>query len=466
MKLVITIPRIRKNFFSISLIFSLINISLTSVALWIVPGLSDNFRIYALVPLLYTILFALIRRFTVFDSPGVFTIHSVAFLRYMLSPFVMITTNHFSSMCRAYDNIGKAVLIMIVEMVFIFGTMFLYNPKTKEIPRADIKYSFFVKIAAVITFILFVIDNRSLIGNLSVFSGKVQVENTNATLGVVSIIWQALCVFIFCFIIQDISNNSRFRKFVVLPLLCCLGYLLIIFTGQTDLSRWYTIVSLVAIIFWMSKLYPKRRNTIVLMIVVPALLLIIVASILKNTKEGFSGSMQKVLSELINSTNLDSYFAGPANISNAIATKNIYSPGLGSMFFDIFNNFPIINHWFPHSFASVNYFADFMRRGDQILPLVSQSFIWFGYVFTPLLSVFSVILSKKLDTRFKGSDDITTYLYAFFAIWCALMPILNFTIWLSWIYVRIIPAFLLFAFVTGKFSRSARRLRGRHEYQS
>lgn len=466
MKVIITIPKIKNSFFSISLIFSLVNFILTFVILWIVPGLSNTFRFYAVIPLLYTIFFAIIRRFTDFNNPGVFTIHLVAFLRYMISPFVMITTNHFSSMCHAYDNLGKAILIMIVEMVFIFGTLFLYNPKTHYVPESRIRYPSLVKIAAVITFVFFIIDNASLIGNLSIFSGRIQVENTNATMGIISIIWQALCAFIFCFIIQDISTNRRFRKFLLLSLLCCLGYLMIIFTGQTDLSRWYTIVTLIAIIFWMFKLYPKRKNTILLMIVVPAMLLIFVASILKNTTEGLGGSFQKIFSELANSTNLDSYFSGPSNISNAIATKNIYSPGIESLFFDIFNNFPIINHWFPHTYASVNYFADYMRRGDQILPLVSQSFIWFGYAFTPLLSVFSVVISKKMDARFRGSEDITTYLYAFFAIWCALMPILNLTIWLSWIYVRIIPAFLLFALVTGKFSYSARRLRGRHEYQS
>lgn len=466
MKLKITIPTIQRNFLSISLVFSLINIVLTFIILWIVPGLSNTFRTYAVIPCVYTLCFAVIRRFTVFSNPGVFTIHLVAFLRYLISPFVMITTNHFSSMCHAYENMGKAILIMLIEMIFIFGTMFFYNPKIKQIPKNEIIYPSLVKIAAVITFIFFVIDNSSLIGNLSILSGKVQVEDTNATMGVISIIWQALCVFIFCFLIQDIATNRKIRRFLLLSLICCVGYLLIIFTGQTDLSRWYTIVSLIAIIFWMFKLYPKRKNTFFLMIVVPALLLIIIASVLKNTKEGLGGSFQSTLNELVNSTNMDSYFAGPSNISNAIATNSIYSPGIGSLFFDIFNNFPIVNHWFPHSYASVNYFADFMRRGDQILPLVGQSFTWFGYAFTPLLSVFSVVMTKKLDARFKGSDDIKTYLYAFFAIWCALMPILNLTIWLSWIYARIFPAFLLFAIVTGKFSHSSRRLRGRHEYQS
>ena len=466
MKLKITIPVIRNNFLSYSIVFSLINLVLSSIILWIIPGLSNTFRFYAVIPFVYTLCFAFIRRFTDFSNPGVFTIHVVAFLRYMISPFVMITSNKFSSMCHAYENLGKAILIMLVEMVFIFGTLFFYNPKPRQIPPKKIIYPSLVKIAAVITFVFFIIDNTSLIGNLSIVSGKIKVEDTNATMGVISIIWQALCVFIFCFIIQDISSNGKFRRFILLPLLCCLGYIMIIFTGQTDLSRWYTVVTLIAMIFWMIKLYPKRKYTIFLVIVVPVLLLIIVASILKNTKEGMVGGLQSTFSELINSTNLDSYFAGPSNISNAIATKSIYSPGIGSLFFDMFNNFPIVNHWFPHSYASVNYFADYMRRGDQILPLVGQSFTWFGYVFTPLLSVLSVVLTKKMDVRFKGSEDITTYLYAFFAIWCALMPILNLTIWLSWIYARIIPAFLLFTLVSGKFSYSSRRLRGRHEYQS
>ena len=208
MKLIVTVPRIRKNFLSLSLIASLFNFTLTFIVEWIVPGLSNIFRFYAVVPLLYTLFFAAIRRFSDFTNPGAFTVHLVAFLRYLISPFIMITTKRFSSMCHAFENMNKAILLMIVEMIFIFATLFIYNPKTKEIPKSEIQYPSLVKIAAVVTFIFFLIDNASLIGNLSIFSGKVRVANTNSTLGIVSIIWQALCVFIFCFITLGIILGS------------------------------------------------------------------------------------------------------------------------------------------------------------------------------------------------------------------------------------------------------------------
>lgn len=465
MKLTIILPRVKNSFFSLSLILSAVNILCTSDMLWQITYLSPTFQLISIIPAVYTLVFIVCRRFADFTSPGCFTIHLIGFLRYMLTPFIIVTSKQLSAMEHAFDDIGSAVLIMIIEMIFIFGATLLYNPHDIVHPADKIRFPSIIKFLAIMAFLFFAIDNRSLIGNLSVFSGKVTVEDTNATSGIVSIIWQALCAFIFCFIINDIASNRRHKRLLLLSLVCGLIYLLVIFTGQTELSRWYTIVTLIAMTFWMFKLYPNRKRSILLAVLIPTFVLIFVASILKNTDVGLGAGWGKALNSMFNSTNMDSYFAGPANVSNAIATNRIYSPGLGSLFFDIFNNFPVINHIFDHTHASVNYFARYLSRGDQILPLVGQSFTWFSYALTPLLSVLSVIMTKKLDAKFRGTDGIFTYLYGFFAVWCALMPVLNMTIWLSWIYARIIPAFLLFRIVTLKSSYPV-RLGGRNEYQS
>ena len=251
MKLTIILPRVKNSFFSLSLILSAVNILCTSAMLWQITYLAPTFQLISIIPAVYTLVFIVCRRFADFTSPGCFTIHLIGFLRYMLTPFIIVTSKQLSAMEHAFDDIGSAVLIMIIEMIFIFGATLLYNPHDIVRPADKIRFPSIIKFLAIMAFLFFAIDNRSLIGNLSVFSGKVTVEDTNATSGIVSIIWQALCAFIFCFIINDIASNRRHKRLLLLSLVCGLIYLLVIFTGQTELSHWYTIVTLIAMTFWM-----------------------------------------------------------------------------------------------------------------------------------------------------------------------------------------------------------------------
>ena len=241
MKLTIILPRVKNSFFSLSLILSAVNILCTSAMLWQITYLAPTFQLISIIPAVYTLVFIVCRRFADFTSPGCFTIHLIGFLRYMLTPFIIVTSKQLSAMEHAFDDIGSAVLIMIIEMIFIFGATLLYNPHDIVRPADKIRFPSIIKFLAIMAFLFFAIDNRSLIGNLSVFSGKVTVEDTNATSGIVSIIWQALCAFIFCFIINDIASNRRHKRLLLLSLVCGLIYLLVIFTGQTDYCLLYAV---------------------------------------------------------------------------------------------------------------------------------------------------------------------------------------------------------------------------------
>jgi len=256
--------------------------------------------------------------------------------------------------------------------------------------------------------------------------------------------------FIFCFVMRSIYESKKVKKLVLMSMLTCLIYLLVIYTGQATISRWYTIVTLIASACWLVKLYPRKKVAIVLWVVIPAGIVLLVATILKNTTIGLGAGFTNTLLSIFNSTNMDTYFAGPVNVNTAIAVKKSAGLGFGSIIYDILNNFPYLNHLIDRTNASVSVFNVYLGRGDQIIPLVGQSFSWFSYFFTPLLSILSVMMVKKADAKFVDSNSIKTYLYAFFAVWCALMPILNATIWASWMYSRIIPAFVLFKIVTRK----------------
>ena len=86
----------------------------------------------------------------------------------------------------------------------------------------------------------------------------------------------------------------------------------------------------------------------------------------------------------------------------------------------------------------------------MILPLAIQSMIYFGVPFFGVLSVIAVILVRKMDERYKQTDNAMAFIYGFVATWFGLIFVLNYTICVSWFYSFIIPMWILFALTTNR----------------
>ena len=99
--------------------------------------------------------------------------------------------------------------------------------------------------------------------------------------------------------------------------------------------------------------------------------------------------------------------------------------------------------------STLKMYVEYMHRGDQIIPLVGQSAIYFTYLFAPLLSVSVVCIIRRFDRAYLNSSTAMFYVYGFVATWMGLAMILNTAITLSWFYNRIIPLMLLIKAVEG-----------------
>lgn len=412
---------------------------------------------YIILSIEYIALHFLLKNRLLYIGPGVKTLYIVSTFRYMLMPFVIISANDVSQYHRNLSYLLDAVGVIAFEMFAIAITLLLYHPKYNyekndyRVSLHGIRKLFFVLLVA--TVIVLYIDNNALTGNFQILSGTANTtmqREFEQTSGAISIIWQASCAFIFVYIIYLIYDSTSNGKLttnlaVNLSVLLCFLYYTVIFTGQMEISRWYMIVSVAASVMCLLKFYPKQRMSIIIKIGIPVLILLIVATLVKILGNGASSiTFTEMIKSIFTADSMESYFAGPVNVNNAIELQKSSSIGFTTAFYDILNNFPYVNSLIDRSQSSANLYNDFINRTDQIIPLVGQSKIWFGTLFSPLMSVVAVILMKHFDTKFIYTTDMFAYVYAFLAVWCALMPILNFTIWLSWIYLRIIPLLLLF----------------------
>ncbi len=440
-------PKKTKPILSFSLLVTAINVVFLIVGIVHCP--QSDYDIMIVLPAAFTVLFEVVRTRIVLTEPGIFMLNLISFMRFSVTPTVLIVLNKLNAFVTTKDYLVPAVLIMLFEMAFVYITILLYHPQLKKtnISVSNKTNSLIIpKILIAFTVIILSVINKTSIGTLSIF-GEAKVSqdfSLGSQSGLVTMIWQASCALLFSFLIFDISQTKKRTGKVVISLLLSILYLWVIYTGQATISRWYTIVTFIAIAFWLVKLYPKNKKAIFIYMGIPVVVILFIATVIKNTSDGFGGSIKETLNSIFSPTNLDTYFAGPSNVNAAIAVKESGKLTIRSCFYDLFNNFPILNHYVARENASVHIFNSFLNRNDQIIPLVGQSFGWFGYLFSPLLSVFSVVLTKKCDLRFRHSSNIKAFLFAFTGIWCSTMMILNVTIWISWLYSRIIPAFIFF----------------------
>ncbi|WP_221395360.1 hypothetical protein [Clostridium perfringens] len=417
---------------------------------------------YWILTINYVIFIYTIKNNIVYKAPGIIVLNIVMFIKYVIMPLTFCMSNELLIYAKNYDHMLGAFIILLYEQIGIFITIYLTGKKEKkkfynnnsDIIFYDLKYGPIIAIVFIGLLILLAVKYRYLLGGIGLITkGALDISNENieSVSGAVGILWQASIAWLYMYINFKIKerNSKRNTPKIFWVIVTALIYILITFIGQTSISRWYTIISFCAVYFTLLKLYPKKSKEISIIIFVPFFLLMLIVSVFKNTSY-LSGGMnfKDSILEMINPGSLDAYFSGPVSVNNALGlwidTKvNIFSAPI-----DILNNMPIVNHWIDNSNGSINLYNAYIGRlwngsGDQIIPLVGQSIVYFSPLFAPLLSILMVKLVRYFDRRYIKSNTLSIYLYAFAGAWIGVSIILNLTIMMSWVYIRIIPLFLI-----------------------
>lgn len=405
---------------------------------------SFQYRLIALIPIVFSLLMLIFSQKIKLNGAGEMTIFIVCIFRYIVSPLVFLSKREICEFATAYNYMDNAVFYMLFEMICIVVLLVFYRPRENvSVKNYNLSkhFTFFLVIVALGIFA----TNRNVTGNFNLLSeDNLGANDFERESNVVILIWQATLTYIYAIAIFSIYKSKKIRHRIVYSILLCAIYTIIIFTGQSSISRWYTVVTISASIAVFFKLYPNYRKSIAISLVVPGVVLIVAATIIKNTTIGYGAGFDTTMESIFDVNLMDIYFAGPVSVNSGIGASERFDIGLSSMFYDILNNFPILGNYIDRENASVALFGKYNGRGDLIIPLVVQSCCWFGKLGMGILSALSVIFVKKADLKFKYSISPISYVFAFVSIWTGIITILNFTIWISWFYSMIIPTYILF----------------------
>lgn len=424
------------------------------------PEFNGEIKNLWLLPTTYSIGLVLLGKKNVIDlSPGILTLNLIMFCRYAVLPFAMtVSSRSFSKFAIQYGHTDDAIFLMLIELIcvllaiYISSTRFankVQNGHYINVTSASVELGFgiVIAIACIGLVVVMVINYPHLLGGIELLtkgrlSNEIDIEGVS---GAVGILWKSLTSFLGVFIIFYIKK-IKFNSKLLTPLLVglILLFVLISFVGQVSITRWYSLVTFCAMYFTTIKLFPEKQRGVTIWVAIPMIMFLLLTSLYKNTNYieqdmGILGSIK----ELFDVTVLDSYFAGPVSVNNAIYLKEKSSANFFAIFYDALRNFPILNHYIDVKKSTVGMYAMYMDRKDLILPLVGQSMMYFGYIFSPILSITSVFLVRFFDYQYLKSSSLGAYVFAFVSCWIGLITILNFTICVSWFYSVIIPLFLL-----------------------
>lgn len=445
----------------LSRLTSLISIAIAIITYLKFPESNFEFPIY-LLPITFLILwlFSSGIKQDFLRCPGVTVIISIMFIRYLIMPLVLIINGSLSVFAKDYCHLTQGIILMIIEMLGIFLALNLseknFHVKMKMLSMNTrrnykiVENDIFAIVAFTVVAFLFVTDRSLTVGLSLITKGYVNESGIlDENSSVSKLVWQALTTWLYVYAVYRCRNKydmTHRNRHMNMAIVYTLLFLLITYISQNRISRWYTLVNAIASLYLLVKLFPMGRSRIIKLVLVPAFILLLTASLFKNAID------TTVYNDggLLSSTNIDSYFAGPVAVNNAVGLKESKDVGVQNILYDMLNNMPIVNHYLPKGKTTVYLYNDYLGRifesgnGDQIIPMVGQSYIYFGWLFCFLLSFLTVYVVRKCDIWFESTLTPIRYMAAFSSVWIALGPILNMTLILSWLYIRVVPTILVF----------------------
>nr|WP_263314156.1 hypothetical protein [Mammaliicoccus sp. Marseille-Q6498] len=402
-----------------------------------------------LLPLLFALLIIIVPSFTkyMFKNIGITIVNISMLIRYIITPTLIsiygVDLNRGQILLTSVQN--KAVYLMMYEMIviFILYAIFYKNfytdnivKKAKEIKSSSniFGWLFVLLCIAILISNPAILSRYSFVWTASELKSKV-VEGVSVSffLTVIQLGHLVLTVNLLNMIHKFYEKKNRF-VYVVISIIV----VMISASFMVGTSRFSIILPLVTGLFTILKLYRPYAKVIGLLSFVVSFVFIIVSTALKqSTISGETGtSSNSSIFEGLNS-DLQIYFSGVSNVAHSLNTRFIYEPfDFMAILSDLTRSVMYVNSWFGTHISALNQFnVTFYGGGtsqDQILPMIGQGYLYFGFILAPILTGVTIIMVMYLDKIIQKSSSVfNVYIITYLCLKFALYNMANATILLS-----------------------------------
>lgn len=259
-------------------------------------------------------------------------------------------------------------------------------------------------------------------------------------------ILQILLPIVFINIIKKMRIYEGFKFILSISII-----LIVVLICTPETAR--SIIIAFSLCFILIKLYPNKKRFLITSIIVLLFPSIIFGLFIKSGSSYFRNDISNIL---------NAYFSGVSNIATSFLIPN--RPSLLLLFNDMIHSVPFVNAFFRETTTSTvlynNLFYNSAGRYDQIIPMISQSMCYFGFLLAPIISYFSVKISLLVENKYNCDNDIyKIYFKMIIILYFAIAPVVyNFSIIFSVFFKIIIPCFIIINFRFSKYNFKKQKL--------
>lgn len=403
---------------------------------------------FFLIPLTYSILILSFSNFTnyIFQNIGLLALNISMFLRYLVSPLLISFEglSYTGSIVPFNESYNIAVNLMLYELIVIFLAFQLlhkrfYSKKINSNPSLTPETNY-VGWIFVLFCLLLILIYPDILSRYSFILFADELKGKDIGIDVISSIplFVQLGSLILTISLINVfyKKNLKTNRFGYVLLSIATVFILSSFIIGT--SRNSVIIPLVTglyIIYIVFGRYKKIISTISAFAI--GFVVVLTTYLKESTINTGESTLKEFVSDL--NTDLQLYFSGINNVAIAVETSSIYpSFNIGSILDDITRSVVLLNSLFHSEKSALTDFNITFYNGglarDQILPMIGQGYLYFGFILAPIFTLIILLLVMYFDSKIIKKDSLfLRYIYAYATLKIGLFMMSNFTILLSFL---------------------------------
>ena len=372
----------------------------------------------------YTYIYTLHKSFiTNSYNPFLIVFTFIAFLRYVILPILIVYSDYYGGRSIAEpleDSFIYAIHLMNWELICASFAIYFFSKIYKKNTNVEItiskrkNYIYYLFIA--FSLLLALAFPKGLLAINFVFQAILPTDLDTAS-SIDNLVSYSVIIsksLIFLMIIKSLGSkyhSTSKLKYMYIALVVSMFNILIYWgTNRSDILISAIATSLTLVHFFGA---PIKKY-----FVLGAVVMLTVLTLVTQSREhaSVSGGFNKSV-DITDA--VQAYTGGPYNVAIAVETKNYFpeSQNLKVLLFDIFRPMIGVNLLIKNSDQAYSnmYFNDriwlHVDRRSQILPMIGQGNLFFGFFFAPVLTVFFVFLAFYIRSKIFISSNIEIYYF-------------------------------------------------------
>lgn len=376
---------------------------------------------------------------------GMAVLNGVLFFKYVIVPFLVFGSTNVQNYLIAVPSSSAfnfSIGLMVWEMVAIFSTVWFFSRVfySSNLVKKDSGIVYYNSTVVLICFsligmaVLVVIPGMADRYNFFWSPQAFEVERTDIPLrGLFSIITDLVLIVIPCLFLnyfrKKYDKNKKVRWYIF-SLFALLPFVLI-FKGS---SRFSVLVPTLAWLIVMIRLFPQYKKPTAGWLTVLMVTVFVVITMLKQFGLGSDRYVDSSLEFGWDwlAYNGNAYFSGVYNVANSLEAYWFFENkfGISSFFSDNLNNLAVLSSLADSSNTSAAWFNYYMYgvtgKVDQIVPMLSQGYFYFGLIGAPIYLCLSTFLVMFFDRKVVMERRVEfIYIYVYMVVYLAMSPMLS-----------------------------------------